>query len=58
MLGVLASEVGKHDIGLDLIRRAIAIAPAAPELPLQSGRVLAAMGRADEAIAAYRRVWN
>jgi predicted O-linked N-acetylglucosamine transferase (SPINDLY family) len=56
LLGVLAGQVGQTDAAIDLIGRAIAVAPAIPEFHSSLGRVLWGNGRLTEAIAALGRV--
>ena len=55
LLGVLAGQVGKCQIGLELIQHAIAIAPQEASFHANLGLVLKKMGRLDEAIASYRQ---
>jgi len=54
-LGVLALQVGRHDVALQWIRKSIAIDPNNPDAHSNLGVVCRATGRLDEAIAAYRR---
>ena len=53
--GVLASQVGQHDIAVDLIRRVIALRPTYAEAYGNLGKVLRDKGQPDEAIAALRQ---
>ncbi|MDP9175147.1 MAG: tetratricopeptide repeat protein [Planctomycetota bacterium] len=55
MLGVLAFDVGKLPIALDLINRAIAVNPGKWEYFSNLGLVLINLQRHEEAIAAYRK---
>ena len=55
LLGVLLSDLGEGSEGENLIRRAIALNPAAPPYHGNLGMVLARQGRTEEAIAAYRQ---
>jgi len=53
-LGLIAHQVGRNDIALELIDRAITVNPAQPTYHNDAGIVLHALGRIDEAIARYR----
>jgi predicted O-linked N-acetylglucosamine transferase (SPINDLY family) len=53
-LGMLASQLRRHDLALEFIRRAISIRPNAPEFYLSAGAALDGLGRFDEAISCYR----
>jgi tetratricopeptide (TPR) repeat protein len=55
LLGVLASQMRRHDEATDLINQAIAISPGAAAYHFNLGNVLRSQGRPDEAIACYRR---
>src|SRR5438874_743546 len=55
LLGTIACQVGKHDVGLEMINRALAIAPRSAASYNALGDALRSMGRRDEALAAYRR---
>jgi len=55
MLGVIAHQVGRHDVAVEMIHRALDLAPDAPAFHCNLGVALEKLGRADEAIAAYRR---
>jgi len=55
LLGVLASQIGRHDIAVDLIDRAIARDPTGPRYHSNRGLALAGLQRFDEAIASYDR---
>jgi protein O-GlcNAc transferase len=54
-LGVLAGQVNRHDIALDLIRRAATLQPTFPPVHYSLGNVLRDNGRLDEAIASYQQ---
>src|SRR5262245_22872420 len=55
-LGLIAHRTGRDDISVDLISRAIrAIGSPNPEVFMNLGNSLYALGRVDEAIAEYRR---
>src|SRR5258708_9045011 len=54
MLGALAHQTGHPQDALKLIDRAIKLQPFAPHYLLNRGVVLEALGRPDEAIAAYQ----
>ncbi len=54
LLGVLAGQMNRNDVAIDLIRRAMAIEPDNAGHHCNLGNVLLAAGRADEAIDAYR----
>ena len=53
-LGILAHQVGRHETGLQLIERAIAVDPRHPAYYNDAGIVPHALGRIDDAIARYR----
>lgn len=55
LLGLLAADAGKPDAGIALIRRAIALRPAAADFHSNLGDVLRRSGRLDESIAACRQ---
>lgn len=52
LLGVLAHQVGRNDIAVEYIGRAVALAPTA-ERSYALGAALQGMGRLDDAVAAY-----
>jgi predicted O-linked N-acetylglucosamine transferase (SPINDLY family) len=54
-LGRLACQVGRYDVGVDLIGRAAALRPNSAELQASLGRALKGNGQPGDAIAAYRR---
>ena len=53
-LGMIAHQVGKNDIAIDLISKAIAITPDYVEAHINHGIVLKALGKLDEAISSYQ----
>jgi predicted O-linked N-acetylglucosamine transferase (SPINDLY family) len=55
LLGVIAHQNGRHEVALDLIRRAIALVPGVPDFHCNIGEVLRALGQLDAAIAACRQ---
>ncbi|MFO1161962.1 MAG: tetratricopeptide repeat protein [Reyranellaceae bacterium] len=55
LLGVLAHQVGRHDVAVELIGRAIAIKGDNPDYHGHLGIVLRHLGRFDEAVASYDR---
>jgi len=55
LLGVLAYQVGRHDVAVDLIRQAIASQPQFPVAYSNLGNALQQQGRITEAIAAHRQ---
>jgi predicted O-linked N-acetylglucosamine transferase (SPINDLY family) len=55
LLGVLASQMGKHATAVEYIRRAIALAGTEAPFHNNLGTALQALGRLDEAVASYRR---
>jgi len=54
LLGVIALQVGRHDIAVDLIRQAIARDAGNPAFFTNLGNALRAQGKLDEAAAAFR----
>ena len=55
LLGVIAHQVGKHDIAVDYISRAIALNPAVAEYYNNIGEACRALGKLNEAVAHYQR---
>jgi len=55
LLGVLASQTGRADQGVELIRRAIAAVPGNAEFHANLALALRKAARLDQAIGAYRR---
>lgn len=53
-LGVIAHQVGKHDIAVELISKAIGIRPHA-SMYFNLGNALQAQGKLDEAVANYQK---
>ena len=54
-LGLIAHQVGRNEIALELIDRAITVNPVQPAYYNDAGIVLQALGRIDEAITCYRK---
>jgi len=54
-LGVIAHQVGRDEVALELIDRAITVNPSQPTYYNDAGIVLQALGRIDEAISRYRQ---
>jgi protein O-GlcNAc transferase len=54
-LGVIANQVGRHDLALDWIRQAIALDPNNPVAHSNLAEACRTLGRLDEAMAACRR---
>ena len=55
LLGVIAHQVGKHDIAVDLITKALAINPDFAEAHNNLGVSLQNLGKLDEAVASYKK---
>ena len=55
LLGVIALQNGRHDLALDLIGQALAVAPQHAVYHLNLGNALLPLGRAEEAAACYRQ---
>lgn len=55
LLGVIAHQVGRDEMALELIGKAIAIHPDYAEAHGNLGTVLRSLDRVDEALAAYRK---
>lgn len=55
LLGVIAHQVGKHDVAVDYISRAIALNPAVAEYYNNIGEACRALGKLNEASAHYQR---
>jgi tetratricopeptide (TPR) repeat protein len=55
LLGVVALQVGRNDIAVELIEKAIAIGPALPDFHSNLGAVYRNLGRLEEAVAECRR---
>jgi Flp pilus assembly protein TadD len=55
LLGLIAYQVGKNDISVDLMTRAVAIRPDYPEAHCNLGISLNAQGNLDEAVASYNK---
>src|SRR5271165_3072696 len=54
LLGVIAYQVGKNAIAVELLNRAISIKSSDPDYHLNLGNALQAQGKLDEAVASYR----
>ena len=57
-MGLIAQAVGRHDVAIELLRRAVAVGPDSPEVHLNLAHTLAAFGRIEESIASCRRAIN
>jgi tetratricopeptide (TPR) repeat protein len=55
LLGVIATQVGRHDLAVDLIGKAIAIDGQVDSYHSNLGFALQQLGRLDDAIASYRK---
>ena len=55
MLGVLAYQVEKHELAVELITRALAIQPNLAEAHCNLGLALQALGKLDEATVSYHK---
>jgi tetratricopeptide (TPR) repeat protein len=55
LLGVLAGQVGRPDVAIDLIRQAIANNPTTADYHCNLGEIYRRAGRIDDAIASQRR---
>jgi len=54
-LGIIAHQLGRNELALQLIDRATAVNPAHPTYHHDAGIVLHALGQIDDAIARYRK---
>jgi predicted O-linked N-acetylglucosamine transferase (SPINDLY family) len=54
-LGVIAHQVGRHDVAVEWLRKSIAIEPNNPIAQTHIGEACRVMGRTDEAIIHFRR---
>ena len=54
-LGVIAHQVGKNEVAVDLIMKALAIRPNEAEAHNNLGAALKELGRLDEAVASYHK---
>jgi predicted TPR repeat methyltransferase len=54
-LGVLAGQVGRNDLAIDLIGRAVALKPDYAEAHYNLGRALTMQGRPSDAVAHFQR---
>ena len=55
LLGVIAHQVGKHDIAVDLITMALAIKPDFADAYSNLGNALQGLGKLDEAVASFHK---
>ena len=55
LLGTLAHQVGKHDLSVDLISKALTVDPGDAEAHNNLGITLFELGRLDEAVASHRQ---
>jgi predicted O-linked N-acetylglucosamine transferase (SPINDLY family) len=55
LLGVVASQLGKHEVAVQCIRRAIALRGGVAAFHFNLGVALNEQGKTDEAVIAYRR---
>jgi protein O-GlcNAc transferase len=55
LLGILANEVGRHDVGIPLLRQAIALNPSIPDLHANLGLALFEKGHLSEAADCFRQ---
>jgi len=55
LLGVIADQVGRHEVGVELIQKAIALAPQVADFHSNLGAAQRNLGRLDEAMAEFRR---
>lgn len=55
LLGMVAYQVGRRDVAVDLIGRAVASRPSEALFHCNLGLVLSAQGKLDAAVASYRR---
>ena len=55
LLGAIAHQMGKADIAVGLITKALAIKPDYPEAHINLGNALQELGKLDEAVASYHK---
>src|SRR4051812_35946623 len=55
LLGVLAHQVGRHDVAIDYIGRAAALRPLVAEYHNNLGEAYRALGQLNDAVSSYRR---
>jgi tetratricopeptide (TPR) repeat protein/SAM-dependent methyltransferase len=55
LLGVIAHQVGKNDLAVDLITKVTAIKPDYAEAHINLGNVLKDLGKLDDAVASYHK---
>ena len=58
LLGIIAYQVGKHDIAYDLITKSISIRPDNADSHSNLGLILHDLGRFDEAMLSYNKALN
>jgi tetratricopeptide (TPR) repeat protein/2-polyprenyl-3-methyl-5-hydroxy-6-metoxy-1,4-benzoquinol methylase len=56
LLGVIAHQVGKNDVAIDLITKSLSISPNCVGALYNLGLTLRGLGELDEAVASYRKV--
>jgi Flp pilus assembly protein TadD len=56
LLGVMASQLNRHEVALQCLQNALQFDPNSPEIYYNVGMALQGLSRLDEAIAAYQRV--
>src|ERR1700722_13418068 len=54
LLGVIACQVGRSDVGVDYIRQALRFRPDFPRAVSNLGNALRDLGKLDEAASSYR----
>ncbi|HEY2341578.1 MAG TPA: tetratricopeptide repeat protein, partial [Chthoniobacteraceae bacterium] len=54
-LGVIAHQTSRNELAMDLILKAISLAPTMPDFHCGLGLALAGLGRTEEAVTAYRK---
>ena len=55
LLGVIARQVGKNDVAVDLITKALALKPDYAEAHNNLGNALQELGKLEEAVASYHK---
>jgi protein O-GlcNAc transferase len=53
--GILALQIGRHDVAAEVLRQAAALAPGDPAIHSNLGEAWRQLGRLDDAIGSYRR---
>ena len=54
-LGMIANQLGKNNVAIDLIRKALAIKHRYPEAHINLGLIYHELGKLDEAVASYHK---